>query len=277
MLPNLIIIGAGKAGTTSLHAYLDRHPQIGMSAVKELNYFNDARWRQRRSWYEAQFSGAYEIRGEASPAYSMHPYLPGVVERMYEVVPDARLIYLVREPIERAIAHYVEWVALRLEQRPLATALGDFGDVGNPYLCASRYWSQIEHYLARFRRNQILVLSQNRLRNERRSTLAEVLSFLGVDPDFWCEEFETLHNMRAEKRRYRRLGITLMRRDWFTTGEPRPGRRRPLIAPLRSLLSTPIDAAIDPALRDRLQEYFRPELEALLAETGVDLRPVSDG
>src|SRR5205823_11980303 len=94
-LPNLLIIGAAKAGTTSLHRYLDLHPSIFMSRSKELQLFNQDDWRERRDWYRAQFPTAAPVRGESSGAYTMHPVLPCVPERIKATIPDARLIYLV--------------------------------------------------------------------------------------------------------------------------------------------------------------------------------------
>src|SRR4051794_37024426 len=83
MLPNLLIIGAAKAGTTSLHAYLDQHPDIGMSKPKELFYFSYEDWRERRAWYERFFRDDTPVRGESCPQYAMHPAFPDVSRRVH--------------------------------------------------------------------------------------------------------------------------------------------------------------------------------------------------
>ena len=107
MLPNLIVIGAAKCGTTSLHAYLDEHPEIAMSREKELHFFVDRKnWGRGIEWYEAQFDASAPVRGESSPGYSAYPLYEGVAERMARVVPDAKLVYLVRDPVERVVSHY---------------------------------------------------------------------------------------------------------------------------------------------------------------------------
>ena len=102
MRPNLIIIGAAKAGTTSLHYYLGLHPEISMSQRKELRFFSHEKyWSRGIEWYESHFSGIAKIYGETSPSYAMYPRYPDPPERMHALVPHAKLIYVVSDPIER--------------------------------------------------------------------------------------------------------------------------------------------------------------------------------
>jgi len=113
VLPNLLVIGAAKCGTTALHRYLGLHPDIFMSKSKELGFFcSSENWDERLRWYESQF-GAARVRGESSPSYTNCPRNKGVPERMASLVPDARLIYLVRDPVDRVISQYRfgRWVA----------------------------------------------------------------------------------------------------------------------------------------------------------------------
>ena len=112
VLPNLIVIGAQKCGTSSLHNYLAAHPQIAMSRVKEINFFNEeTRWAYGTEWYARHFEPG-EVRGESSPAYAFLPESEGTAERMHEVVPNARLIYIVRDPVERIRSNYLHMRAL---------------------------------------------------------------------------------------------------------------------------------------------------------------------
>src|SRR5437016_1007207 len=109
-MPSFIVIGAQKAGTTSLDSYLRTHPQVAMSSVKETNFFVEERaWGKGRRWYEGLFdaAGTATAVGEASPTYSMFPLFAGVPERMARLLPEARLIYLVRDPIERIRSAYI--------------------------------------------------------------------------------------------------------------------------------------------------------------------------
>lgn len=108
MLPNLIVIGAHKCATTSLHYYLGLHPQISMSREKELNFFiKERNWYKGIEWYKSNFTTKAMIYGESSPNYTNYPFFMGVPERMCSVVPEAKLIYIVRDPIDRVISHYV--------------------------------------------------------------------------------------------------------------------------------------------------------------------------
>src|SRR5262245_43211435 len=105
MLPNLIVIGAGKCGTTSLHLYLGLHPEISMTQQKELNFFvAELNWRRGLGWYEEQFREGTPVRGESSVAYSEYPQRQGVPERMAALVPDVNIVYCVRDPFERMVS-----------------------------------------------------------------------------------------------------------------------------------------------------------------------------
>jgi sulfotransferase family protein len=269
VLPNLIVIGAAKCGTTSMHEYLALHPDIAMSAKKELNFFTRDDWRSQVEWYADQFADA-PVRGESSPGYTLAPFLPSVAGRIHEIVPDCRLIYLVRDPVARTVANYTELVMHRLETRGINEALTDFADEANPHLCGSRFGSQIERFLEHFDRSRLLVLDQADLRRERRPTLRKVFEFLGVDADFDSPEFDRTHNTRRSKVRYNDLGMWLIRRGWFT--ESRGSVRGPLVQPLRRLLSTPIDDRLSPEARKALASELRPEVEKLTRLTGFQPR-----
>ena len=108
--PNLFILGAAKCGTTTLHSYLIAHKEIFMSEIKELGFFVPEFSYQPKelSWYLSLFEQAenYRYIGESSTHYTKVPFYDGVAERVYMFAPEARLIYIVRDPIERAISHY---------------------------------------------------------------------------------------------------------------------------------------------------------------------------
>ena len=107
-MPNLIIIGGLKCGTTSIHHYLGLHPEIQMSKPKELNFFvAELNWDLGLDWYASRFDDRFPVRGESSPHYTNLPRFTGVAERIREHCPDARLIYMVRDPIKRILSHWV--------------------------------------------------------------------------------------------------------------------------------------------------------------------------
>src|SRR5918996_3904116 len=127
-LPNLVVIGGLKCGTTSLHHYLNLHPAIHMSRPKELNFFvAELNWSLGTDWYASHFRADAAVRGESSPHYTNLPRFAGVAERISSVLPDAKLIYMVREPVDRALSNYLHNVAGGDGRRALGEGLPDPG------------------------------------------------------------------------------------------------------------------------------------------------------
>ena len=205
-LPNLIVIGAMKCGTTSLHFQLRRHPEIETSSEKELNFFiEEKNWPKGVAWYASRFRGGTAIRGESSPNYASASRYPGVVERMASIVPDARLVYLVRDPIERLISDWLHEVAGEGDRRP-------FEEIARNemrFLDRSRYWRQVSEFLARYPESRIHVIEMTDLRDRREGTLRRLLAFLDVDPDVPLPDLR-LHRTE-DKRRKTALGERVKR------------------------------------------------------------------
>ena len=187
-LPNLIVIGGLKCGTTSLHHYLNLHPSIAMSRPKELNFFvEELNWELGPEWYASHFDRSASVRGETSPHYTNLPRFGGVAKRMRDLLgANARVIYMVRDPIERMLSHYLHNVGGGYESRPLAEALTD---PGSAYVSRSRYTMQLEPYLASFDRARVLVVANEDLADKREATMRRVFAFCGVDDDFRSEQF----------------------------------------------------------------------------------------
>jgi hypothetical protein len=206
-LPNLIVIGAGKCGTSALHDYLGRHPDIGMSTTKEVQLFGGNRWLERLPSYPSFFDASKPVRGESSPSYTLDPFIPRVPEQMVAVLPDPRFIYLVADPVKRVVAHWSEQSFLTLDRRWITEALEDAEDPLNPYVGGSRYGHQLQRYIDVFGADRVLVVDQRDLRGARRDTLRAVFEFAGVDPDFWCDDFDAeLINSAADKREPNAVG-----------------------------------------------------------------------
>jgi hypothetical protein len=223
-LPDFLILGAQKAGTTALYAYLRRHPEITGPSWKEVSYF-DRHYARGEAWYRGNFPNALRARGlvgEASPSYLFHPLAP---ERVAALVPEARLIVLVRNPIDRAFSHYQHEVALGRDPLPFEDALaaederlgGELERMSaDPtyfshawwnytYTARGRYAEQLERWLAVFPREQLLVVPSEDLLEQPERTHARVLEFLGADPhrlDSYPRVFERQYQpMSAETRR----------------------------------------------------------------------------
>ncbi len=280
MLPNLIIIGAAKSGTSSLHYYLNLHPEISMSKQKELNFFNkELGWKKGIKWYKSNFTGIAKIYGESSPSYTGYPLYKGVAQRMHSVVPGAKLIYIVRDPIERLISHYLDKVKGGQETKTIDRALEDLENAD--YVCPSKYFMQLKQYLGYYPKGRILVLTAEELRNERRPALKRIFRFLNVDDSFYSEAFRDLKNVSAEKLKQKKpRRIT---RYFMSEG---PGvfqvkkivkqiMPEPLKNRMRQALNTgeKIDRPIvDRGLKRVLCEILREDVESLRKFTGYEFK-----
>ncbi|HEV7771398.1 MAG TPA: sulfotransferase [Solirubrobacterales bacterium] len=187
-LPNLIIIGGLKCGTTSIHHYLGLHPEIQMSKPKELNFFaEELNWDLGLDWYASRFDSRFKVRGESSPHYTNQPRFDGAAERIHQNCPDARLLYMVRDPIKRILSHWVHATGAGYETREMVPVLSD---LSTSYINRSRYWMQLQPYLERFEREQIEVIAQEELQSEREATMRKAFAFAGVDESFTSEQFD---------------------------------------------------------------------------------------
>ncbi|MDX6449031.1 MAG: hypothetical protein QOD08_1494 [Gaiellaceae bacterium] len=265
MLPNLIVIGAAKCGTTSLHEYLDEHPEIAMSREKELRFFvEEKNWPLGAEWYAAQFDDA-PIRGESTPAYTAYPRYRGVPERMRDLIPAARFVYLVRDPIERIVSHFVHRSVQWPEMGSLEQALAD-PQVREGFVLPSRYWLQLQRYLACFPEDQLLVVDADELRGQRNETLARIFRFLQVDPEFQSAAYERTHNRGERHAAQRRSGRVLAAALRQTVG---PERAQAIKARAPGALKRPFRKKIE---RPTLDRSTRAELEAELRDDVQELR-----
>ena len=272
VLPNLFIVGAAKCGTTSLHYYLDQHPSISMSTVKEPAIFSDRAWRERIARYERMLDARAPVRGESSTSYTKHPAFPDVPGRIAEAVPEPKLIYVVRDPLSRCISQWVHNVAAGQELRSLNDALRDFDDPENLYVWCGRYASQIERYLEHFPVSDLLVLDQAKLLDDRLSTLSRVFSFLGVDDRFRSPRFESELNKSDTRRQLGTVGTRLRRSRAMAVYRRMPLSWRPAIDRVRRLVLPPIDRPeLDDKLRSQLSALYDDELTRLADLTGVRL------
>ncbi|MGD2067774.1 MAG: sulfotransferase [Gemmatimonadota bacterium] len=267
-LPNLVIIGAMKCATTSLHRYLGAHPQICMSREKELNFFAwETEWARGMDWYRSWFDPDAPVRGEASPSYTNFPILEGVPERMHGVIPEARLIFLVRDPLDRLKAHYRHKVAARQEDEPI---LDVWDDPGRALISRSLYAWQLEQYLPFYPLEQILVVQQERLLEDRDRELERIFRFLGVDPSFKALRFRYRFHRSARKRRLTPAGVRLSELPGLRSLDRLPGLVR---WPLEDLVywpfSDPVPLPELPAVVEaRLLEGFAKDVERLRELTG---------
>lgn len=199
--PNLFVIGSMKSGTSYLWRLLDAHPAVFMSEPKEPCYFVDPEdlktlfpmmwqqefWKDERNYLDLfEAAESHAVVGEASVFYSYLPLAPGVAERIHRFNPDARFIYLMRDPIERALSHYWHNVRYFGEYRPLDAAIR--GDI--QYLEVGNYAAQLAEYYRFFDRSKILALTFEALTEDPAATMATVFDWLGIGPAGVAPEVE---------------------------------------------------------------------------------------
>ena len=196
-MPDFLIIGAQKCGTTSLYCYLAEHPQIVTVPHKEVHFF-DLNYDRGLAWYDACFSSSEKpgaIAGEASPYYLFHPQVPA---RVYRHFPQIKLIVLLRNPVYRAISQYYHEVKLGFENLSLEEAIAceperlrgeveklstdpnyySYNHQHYTYLSRGRYLEQLQRWQTYFPPEQFLILKTEDLYTNPKETLARVLEFL---------------------------------------------------------------------------------------------------
>ena len=218
MLPSFLIIGAQRAGTTSLFRYLQEHPEVAWPRAtkreaawsKEIHFFDDRYWRGV-AWYRGFFPleatqrvarvfGRNLLACEASPSYLFHPAVP---ERVKETLPDGKFIAILRNPVDRAYSHHRLMMRSKREHLSFEDALAAEEerlteerprvDVNKPkhrsdryrhhaYVAKGLYVEQLERWLEHFPREQLLVLSTEEFAEDPEGTYGTVLSFFGLKP-----------------------------------------------------------------------------------------------
>lgn len=207
-LPNCFIVGAQKAGTSSLYHYLIQHPQVHKSLKKEIHYFNGGTKKNQNTyafgenWYRTHFPKKRHLKCndicvDATPMYLFDPM---VSQRIHKLTPTAKIIILLRDPVERAISHYFHvkrWgfetlpieQGLRQEKERLAECYAQ-GDFMKPefrlysYQTRGLYLEQIKYYEKLFDQEQILILNSTDLFKRPDIILKQVFSFLNIKDDY---------------------------------------------------------------------------------------------
>jgi len=269
MLPNFLLVGGMKCGTTSLAQQIVAHPEVFIPPQKELHFFSeDECWAKGVAWYESFFQGAESCpaRGEASTTYTMRSAYPRTAERVAQVLPQVRFIYIVRNPLKRLLSHYLhEWYEGRIDLEPeeAVEARPDLVDYG-------RYYFQMEPYLQYFPAERWLVMLFDDFVADPVGTTRRVFSFLGVAPEFVPEDVGA-KNVTQEKTR---------RPAWMESLISVPGlrplARRLLPSRLRILLRRlggrhRAKPTLSPDLRRRLADVFLHDAQALSPLVGRDV------
>jgi len=272
-----------KSGSTTLHELLAEHPAICMSEPKEPCFFVDPavlreRWPEMWSmgfWrdeaaYLRLFEGKPEAvwRGESSTDYSKRPRFDGVAERIAAYSPDARIIYIMRDPVKRSMSHYWHMVEHRGETRaPLAAILED-----PHYAQVSHYAMQLRPYLEKFGATRVLSLTFEGLVAEPLQTVKQVYEWLGVDAGFVPPDPRSARNRTPDEVRQQRKGTQLLRAFrhsslWNSIGQrvPKVLRRAGVAMLERQVQWRKVDTS---AAEEHLRRLHRPQIDELTAMLG---------
>jgi hypothetical protein len=286
-VPDFFIIGAAKSGTSTLHDYLRKHPSLWMSDVKEPCFFdpNVAAERRDPEAYYKLFEGAGEdqLCAESSTNYAMWPLVPDVPRSIARVNPNARFIYLLRDPVRRCYSHFKHRHEREtLPGRPYRMSFEEYLEFDPLIADASDYAAQVRRYLEHFPKESILLLSFERFVKDPIETLGQVYEFLGVEDRSEQDGAEPLHTNDSGDFAGQMLRV-------YSTAPLKkiPGlqsvynrmpaglkaaslalvRKSPLAGAARRKLTPP---PMPPEARARLQERFDASNAFLEAEFGFD-------
>lgn len=266
-LPDFIIIGAMKAGTTSLYELIDRHPNVYLCPEKEPMFFSRDHVRVRGlDWYKSLFAAAREGQrcGEASTCYSRHPHFGDVPGRIHAVMPDVKLIYIMRHPVERAYSHYGH--EMRFE---VTATFEEALQRDRSIIDASLYIRQIEQYLQQFPREQILLLTLDDFEVDPAAVMDSVQAFLGL------ERIDLMRNgvVRANEARLRTARWTL-RRQWKSVRQWPVFRQIVDVCPgpmRRGMYRFLLERSVDSPIGRRIADGHRAKLSPLTPRVRADL------
>lgn len=256
-LPDFIIIGAMKSATSSLHARLAAQPAVYMSTPKEPCFFSDdAVWARGLGWYASLFENAPDdvICGESSTHYTKLPTYPATVERAKSVVPNARLIYVMRHPVDRLVSQYVhEWT-----QGNVSVGIDEAVENDETFVRYSSYSEQIMPWLDAYGPGRVLPVFFERLMAEPTAELARVARFVGVGGPLVEPDEARRENVSSDRLRkgpllrllmetpvvshVRRALVPTVAREWVKNRFFRMRRRPELGGPVRASLERVFDS-----------------------------------
>ncbi len=179
-LIDFVVIGAMRAGTTSLQHILSRVDEISLPRMKETDYFIPLLSKGKsEAWYRGLVDQTALLRGEISPNYSKRDTFPGVAARLHRASPETKIIYIVRDPVKRAISQYCHAWLMGWDLKPPQTVLAT--KVGRQIINVSRYAWQLEPWIERFGRDRVLILDFEQFKTDPATVLSTLFQFLELD------------------------------------------------------------------------------------------------
>ncbi|MBU3666505.1 MAG: sulfotransferase domain-containing protein [Chthoniobacterales bacterium] len=277
-LPDFLLIGATKAGTSSLDFYLSLHPEIHMARPKEPRYFVDdaepfGRWSRGEAWYRSLFASPKRLAGETSPYYTDTPAEMNVARRAAHLLPGAKIIYVVREPMARLRSHFLMLHRNGREHESLPACLARQPEPR--LLLASLYATQLAEWRRFYPPERILVLDCHDLETWRRETMRRVFEFLGVNPDFRSVLFAHRRNVTKQQ-----IIPTTSGRRILQSRPMRYAERTlpdPVFYHLKNIVLRPFagnlpETSLPPGVEETLRKRLRDEVVRLREMSGETLR-----
>ncbi len=222
--PNFFVIGAAKAGTTSLCELLSAHPDVFMCDPKEPGFFSlPKKYKLGYDWYASLFASAtaHNAIGEGSATYSQTGDFPHVVRRIINYAPDARIIYIVRSPLERLESLWIQW---RHQGYKVHASFSKALREWPPFIDSSLYWTQINAYRRYIPDERILVLFFEDFKSDPHAVLSRCFEFLEVTPQAQIQDTDRPLNVWSDKHEDR-IALDVLRRL------PGYGRLRDAVVP----------------------------------------------
>ena len=274
--PDFIIIGAMKSATSTLHEQLALQPGFYMSTPKEPNFFSDdAIYSMGLDWYSNLFANAEpgDICGESSTHYTKLPDYPLTLERMQAYLPSVKLIYVVRDPIDRLISHYMHQWSQNVIKTDINQAIDQFDELIN-YSC---YSMQITPFIQQYGAENIHIVFSEALRVRPQYEFEKVAKFLGYSkPVIW---YEDLPEQNVSSQRVRRFnGYNLIVNNPVLAWVRRTFIPQSLRDAVKKSLTLKQRPQIDELHKQKLKQIFNEDLSILgkLIETDLTLQNYKD-
>ena len=268
-LPDFIIIGAMKSATSTLHNQLGAQPGVFMSTPKEPNFFSDDDiYNQGLSWYSGLFSDASgeDICGESSTHYTKLPDYPDTIQRLKAAIPQAKLIYVMRHPVDRLISHYMHQWSEGVISCDINQAIDRYPELVD-YSC---YGMQITPYLQEFGHKAVLPLFFDDLKTNKDKALNGVGEFIGcTQPLTWIDDLAQDNQSSQRIRRF--YGYELL-----VNSRPMAWLRKNLIPQalrnrIKKRLTMQQRPQISDVQREHITEIFDRDLKVVGDWLGIEL------
>ena len=276
MKVNTFIVGAPKAGTTSLHFYLQQHPDVCMSEIKEPNYFTakevvklyyDVSPVNNEDWYHSIFTEpTRKVVGEGSVSYLFYPK---VAQKIYQYNPEARILIILRNPVQRAFSHYLMDCRLGLCDISLEEILENpskYPHFYQQFIELGMYHQQIKRYIDVFGQSQVKVLFYDDLKSETSIFIDQVFSFLAL---------KSVDINMVVKNKFKQHSSTIVAKlyqfKWLRYYINRFFPKKMLLMIKSVLFKDSKKPTLDPAIKRKLSEIYKKDIAELSKLLSKDL------